>query len=152
MLTPPSAPTQSGMTRCAPATAAYAAGSGSSGDSSDSNAAPAACTNCLCPVDRHTEKTGDGMGCSTAIAVSWADGPVGCECERCIPQGTPCCVDGCSEDAVHYRMNRDRTRAFDMCVEHYEEAEPYCERYYELTGGRDAAPDSASAPPACDKR
>lgn len=93
------------------------------------------CANCMCPVDRHDEKTKDGLGCSTAIAVSWADGPVGCECERCIPQGTKCGVDGCGADAVHYRVNRDHTKAFDMCVNHYEEAEPYCERYDDLTGG-----------------
>ena len=86
-------------------------------------------------MDRHAEKASDGMGCDVATAVSWSDGPTGCACERCIPPGTPCSVDGCDASAVHYRMNHDKSKAFDMCVRHYEEAEPYCERYYELTGG-----------------
>ena len=107
------------------------------------------CANCLHPVDRHTAKTEDGLGCDIAIAVSWADGPVGCECERCIPHGTVCSVKGCDALAVHYRMNHDRTAAFDMCVRHYEEAEPYGERYYELTGGEgQGAPSAPSAAPA----
>lgn len=111
------------------------------------------CANCLHPVDKHTARTDDGLGCDIAIAVSWSDGPVGCECERCIPQGTMCSVKGCDARAVHYRMNRDHTAAFDMCVRHYEEAEPYCERYDELTGGGQAAPGKApNATPAHSKK
>lgn len=93
------------------------------------------CANCLHPEDKHKEKTDCGKGCAIAIAVSWSDGAVGCECERFIPQGKACSVKDCEADAVHFRMNKDEKLAFDMCVKHYEEAEPYCKRYYELTGG-----------------
>ena len=96
----------------------------------------AMCANCLHPVDRHTGDGDAGRVCGVEIAVTWSDGPDVCPCERCIPQGAACSIDGCGEAAVRYRVDASDQVAIDMCVRHYEEAEPYCERYYELTGGR----------------
>ena len=113
-------------------------GGGSSGSSKgrDPPAAngPAMCANCLHPADRHVGDWTAGGGCSVEIAVTFSDGPDTCPCERCVAQGTACSVDGCGEKAVHYRVDSSGQIARDMCARHYKEAEPYCERYYDLTG------------------
>ena len=97
----------------------------------------AMCANCLHPVDLHVEEAGRlGRACGVSIADVDCDGPVSCPCERCIEQGTACSVEGCGETAVHFRANNAKSRIFDMCLEHYKEAEPCGRRYYELTGGR----------------
>ena len=115
-------------------------------------AAGAPCANCLHPADRHTERTDDGLGCGVLIAVGWSDGPTGCPCERYVAPGTACSVEGCAEDAVCHRMNHDRSRAFDMCARHYEEAEPGSERYYELTDERVAAHEKTCEAAGCAER
>ena len=110
----------------------------------------ALCANCLHAVDRHGggggggggsgDRGGDGdfgRGCNVEIAVSWSDGPSGCACERCIVEGTECSVGECHMPASRYRVDASGQIACDMCVQHYEEAEPYCKRYYELTGSVD---------------
>ena len=97
---------------------------------------PALCANCLHPVERHAKEEKLGRACGVAIAVGDSDGPVSCPCERCIEPGTACSVDGCGNAAVHFRANNSKSAVFDMCVRHYEEAEPYSGRYFELTGGR----------------
>ena len=112
----------------------------------------APCANCLHPADRHSERTEDGLGCDVSIAVGWSDGPLGCPCERYVAQGTACSAKGCGEKAVHYRMNHDKTRAFDMCARHYEEAEPYCERYYELTDEEAAMHEKTCEAGGCAER
>ena len=112
----------------------------------------APCANCLHPADMHVERTDDGLGCDVSIAVGWSDGPLGCPCERYVAQGTVCSVEGCAENAVHYRMNHDKTRAFDMCVQHYDEAEPYCERYYELTDEKAARHEKTCEAGGCAER
>lgn len=95
---------------------------------------PAMCANCLHPADRHTVRGVVGRGCDVEIAVTYSDGPDTCPCERCVAQGAACSVDGCDAAAVRYRVDASLQIARDMCQPHYDEAEPYCERYYELTG------------------
>ena len=97
---------------------------------------PAACANCLHPADRHTVRGVAGRGCDVEIAVSYSDGPDTCPCERCIAAGSTCSVGGCGEAAARYRMDASMQIARDMCQRHYDEAEPYCDLYYELTGSR----------------
>lgn len=112
---------------------------------------PAAlCANCLHPADKHDGIGSVGLECSVAIAVTWSDGPSGCECERFIAQGTACGVDGCDAPAVHFRVDASGQVAYDMCVKHYEEAEPYCERYYELTGSAQPKDGTPCGVDGCD--
>ena len=117
----------------------------------------ALCANCLHAVDRHGGGGGDrgengdvGLGCNVEIAVSWSDGPSGCACERCIAEGTECSVDGCQMPASRYRVDASGQIARDMCVRHYEEAEPYCKRYYELTGSVQHPPGETCGVDGCD--
>ena len=98
------------------------------------------CANCLHPVDRHHVGEMGDQACGVAIAVDYCDSAVSCPCEQCIRPGIRCRVDGCGGDAVHYRRSNDEKDVYEMCVEHFEEAEPYCLRYYELTGGRRIGP------------
>lgn len=112
-------------------------GADGGGTAAAAQAADPICANCLHGKDHHTAKSEEGLMCDVAIAVSYSDPADGCPCERYIPQGTACSVDGCGRDAVHYRVGQDG-RAYDMCVAHFEEAEPYGPRYYDLTGGRGA--------------
>ena len=110
----------------------------------------AICANCLHPADWHKTDGEVGRECDAAIAVTCSDGPVGCPCERCIVRGTPCSVDGCGKDAVHFRMDHSDQIAYDMCSEHYYKAEPYCDAYYELTRSRRTPPDTACCVDGCD--
>ena len=111
---------------------------------------PAVCANCLHPDDRHTGDGDVGRECGVEIAVTWSDGPVGCECERCIPYGTTCSVKGCGTAATRYRVDFSKQIAYDMCERHYDEAEPYGGRYYELTGSRRPEPGSRCSVDGCD--
>ena len=108
-------------------------GGGGSGAGAAAVAKPM-CANCLHGADRHTEQSEDGLMCDVAVAIPHSDPAGGCPCERYIPQGTPCSADGCGRDAVHYRVGKNG-RAYDMCVDHFEEAEPYGPGYFRLTGG-----------------
>lgn len=112
---------------------------------------PATCANCLHPEDAHTGDGDVGRECGVEIAVTWSDGPVGCECERCVPHGTACAVKGCDVPAERYRVDLSKQIAYDMCERHYDEAEPYCERYYELTGSRRPEPGKQCSVDKCDE-
>ena len=119
-------------------------GDGGSGAGAGATAATAAegeegeskpmCANCLHGADHHTERSEDGLMCDVAVAIPHSDPVGGCPCERYIPQGTPCSAGGCGRDAVHYRVGKNGL-AYDMCVDHFEEAEPYGPGYFRLTGG-----------------
>ena len=123
---------------------------------------PALCANCLHAVDRHgggddggrgsdRGEDGDfGRGCNVEIAVSWSDGPSGCACERCIVEGTECSVGECHLPASRYRVDASGQIVRDMCVQHYEAAEPYCKRYYELTGSVEHPQGETCGADGCD--
>ena len=124
----------------------------------DSDGGPAAawrralgmlCANCLHPVDRHTGEGRLGRMCGVAIADSGCDAAMSCPCERCIAPGTPCSAGGCAERAVHFRVGSDGKTVYDMCVEHFDEAEPYCPKYYEHTGGRRVEPGTPCTVEGC---
>lgn len=107
------------------------------------------CANCLHPVDRHSVEGELGRMCGVRIADPSCDGAVSCPCERCIEPGTPCSVDECGKRAVHFRVGDDQRTVYDMCLDHFDEAEPYCPRYYELTGGRRVRPGTPCCVEGC---
>ena len=107
---------------------------GGNGSGAGAAAARPMCANCLHGADHHAERSEDGLMCDVAVAIPHSDPAGGCPCERYIPQGTPCSADGCGRDAVHYRVGKNGL-AYDMCVDHFEEAEPYGPGYFRLTGG-----------------